>query len=175
MISELTTERLIMRPFKEKEAHLIFELDSNPKVMEHLGIATMKNIEEGAKVIESLIAQYKDHGIGRYVVELKETGEFIGWAGLKYMPELINDHQNHYDLGYRFSSKHWGRGYATEASKAWLEYADGIGQMSPIHAYTAEGHVASQQVLLKCGFELAGRFHDGLGWCTWLNRRSQNH
>ena len=110
MISELTTERLIMRPFKEKEAHLIFELDSNPKVMEHLGIATMKNIEEGAKVIESLIAQYKDHGIGRYVVELKETGEFIGWAGLKYMPELINDHQNHYDLGYRFSSKHWGRG-----------------------------------------------------------------
>ncbi|MGB1031665.1 MAG: GNAT family N-acetyltransferase [Flavobacteriales bacterium] len=175
MIQSLNSERLVMRPFQQNEAALILRLDSDPKVMKYLGLQVMTEIEEAQKVIDALLTQYKAFGIGRYVVELKETGEFIGWAGLKYMDKPINSYQGHYDLGYRFSAAHWGKGYATEAAKAWLELADGEAQLAPVHAYTDENHQASQHVLLKCGFSLGGRFHDGFGWCRWLNRTPSDH
>jgi RimJ/RimL family protein N-acetyltransferase len=43
--------------------------------------------------------------------------EFTGWCGLKYLSET-----NEVDLGYRFMKKFWGKGYATEAALACIEY-----------------------------------------------------
>lgn len=170
MIQELFTERLRMRPFKKDDAQLIFMLDSDPAVMQYLGGDVMKAPEEAKKVIDYLLEQYQQFGIARYAVELKSSGEFIGWAGLKYMDQELNGHINFYDLGYRFCSAHWGKGYATEAAKAWLDYADGEGRLSPVSAYISAGHLASQNVLIKCGFQLGEQFHDGFDLCTWLSR-----
>jgi len=53
---------------------------------------------------------------------LSLLAEGIGWAGLKYFREPLNKHVNFYELGYRFKRKHWGKGFATEASTAILDY-----------------------------------------------------
>jgi hypothetical protein len=43
--------------------------------------------------------QYKTNKIGRFVVILKETNELIGWAGLKYNTEIVNNKVDFYDIG----------------------------------------------------------------------------
>jgi hypothetical protein len=68
--------------------------------------------------IESLI-QYIQNAIGRYAVILKETNEFIGWAGLKFITEPENDHLNFYEMGIDYE-KSFGKGYGYEA--AWLHH-----------------------------------------------------
>lgn len=50
--------------------------------------------------------QYVDNGIGRWAVVEKESGLFIGWAGLK-IETNVNDHASFYDLGYRFLPEFW--------------------------------------------------------------------
>jgi RimJ/RimL family protein N-acetyltransferase len=79
-------------------------------------------------------------------VHLKQTDAFIGWCGLKYLPE-----SDEIDLGYRFFQQYWGNGYATEAARYTLDHAFNILHLSTI---TGRAHIenhASQNVLEKIG------------------------
>ncbi|MEZ5054471.1 MAG: GNAT family N-acetyltransferase [Chitinophagales bacterium] len=82
----------------------------------------VKSIDEITKVIKQLKEQYIKNGIARWAVVDKTTNECVGWSGLKYSNQTINNHTNFYDLGYRFKRKHWGKGFATESSIAILNY-----------------------------------------------------
>ena len=66
--------------------------------------------------------QYQQIGIARWAVVDKATNECVGWSGLRYFNNTVNNHQNFYELGYRFKKKHWGKGFATESSIAILDY-----------------------------------------------------
>ena len=117
----IETERLILRPIKASDAKDLFELDSNPKVHKYLGNNPVKHIDECKTYITSIQQQYKDYGMGRIAVVKKDTQEFIGWAGIKYEQNLRKEF-NYYDLGYRLKEQFWGKGYATEAALASLDY-----------------------------------------------------
>ena len=62
-----------------------------------------------SRISEDVLGDYKKHGVGRFAVEIKSTGDFIGFAGLKYLEDY-----KEVDIGYRFISEHWGKGYATK-------------------------------------------------------------
>jgi RimJ/RimL family protein N-acetyltransferase len=70
--------------------------------------------------IESLRIQYIQNAIGRYAVILKETNEFIGWAGLKFITEPETTILIFTKLG--IYEKSFGKGYGYEAAKAWLHH-----------------------------------------------------
>ena len=53
--------------------------------------------------------QYIDNGIDRWAIINKETNDFIGWTGLKFVTETTNNHINFYDLGYRLIEKYWAK------------------------------------------------------------------
>jgi [ribosomal protein S5]-alanine N-acetyltransferase len=53
---------------------------------------------------------------------LKIQNELIGWTGIKFVNDHVeNGNTNFYDYGYRLNEKFWNKGFATEASIAWLE------------------------------------------------------
>jgi ribosomal-protein-alanine N-acetyltransferase len=81
-IGTIETERLILRELLPTDDKAMFILDSNPNVHKFLGNQPVISIEESRKYISSIREQYLDNGIGRFAVILKETDEFIGWAGL---------------------------------------------------------------------------------------------
>lgn len=91
-------------------------------------------------------------GIGRWAVVLKENNKFIGWAGLKYVDEPMNALPCYYDLGYRFIRKYWGKGYATEASVALIDYAFNKLKIPCIYAFIETDNLKSRRVLEKIGF-----------------------
>lgn len=158
----LETERLFLRKIKHQDIDDLFEMDSDPDVHKYIENKPVTSKEQVIAAIEMINKQYTDNGIARWAVVEKQTNECIGWAGLKYIRENLNNHIDFYDLGYRFKKKHWGKGYATESSKAIIEYGfENLG-LNSIFAITHAENKNSVKVLRKLGFELIEVFdYDG--------------
>ena len=155
---KIETERFYLREFIPSDENGIFELDSNPAVHTYLGNNPITKIEDVRKYIEFLNKQYKENGIGRWAVIDKFTEEFIGWSGIKLIKEPMNNHNNFYELGYRFKRKHWGKGFATESSNAILDYGFKKLNTDIIFAITDPKNENSKKVLTKLGFDFKETF-----------------
>lgn len=133
----LESERLLYRPFELSDAQALFEMDSNPNVHKYLWQKPTLDINESIQIIEMLHKQYKENGIGRFATILKETGEFIGWTGIKFVNDHVeNGNTNFYDYGYRLNEKFWNQGFATEATRTWLYYGFNEMNINVMNAYT---------------------------------------
>lgn len=152
------TPRLLLREIHELDELDLFEMDSDPEVHTYIEQNPVTAIEEIRTVIAMLKKQYLENGIARWAVVHKDSGECIGWAGLKYFNQELNRHQYFYELGYRFKKKHWGKGYATEASTAVLNYGFSHLNTEAIYAITDPQNANSQKVLSKLGFRYIERF-----------------
>ena len=133
-------------------------MDSDPEVHRYINNDPVSSIAQIRAVIKMLQQQYKDNGIARWAVVDKLSNECLGWCGLKYFTETANGHSNFYEHGYRFKQKHWGKGYATEASRAVLQYGFAHFGMETIYALTDIDNVTSKNVLKKLKFEHEGSF-----------------
>ena len=166
----LETDRLILRPFTLDDAEVMFIMDSNPNVHKYLWNKPVQNITEIYPVIESLQKQYATNKIGRFATFLKEDRQFIGWTGIKFINDHIeNGNTNFYDYGYRLEERFWNKGYATEATKFWLEYGFNQMQIQEMNAYTHAQNGASNHILSKCGMQFVEEYtaEDGINWKWW--------
>jgi ribosomal-protein-alanine N-acetyltransferase len=158
----IETPRLIIRELTMADEAGMFEMDNDPEVHKYLGNRPYTDIQQSRDNIAFVMQQYNDNGIGRWAVELKDTGEFIGWTGFKLMTEPVNGHVGHYDFGYRHMQKHWGKGYAREAAKASLDYGIEKLGFSNIYAMTDPENKGSRHILEKLGFTFVEIFdYDG--------------
>jgi [ribosomal protein S5]-alanine N-acetyltransferase len=171
----LETERLILRPFEISDAEALFEMDKNPEVHNYLWQKPVIYIQEVYDYIDMVQQQYVDHKIGRFSTIIKDTNELIGWTGIKYVTGHIeNGNTNFYDYGYRLNQKFWNKGYATEASKAWLDYGFQEMKIDKINAYTHAENGASNHVLQKVGLKFIEDYSDakGVTWKWWQMENS---
>jgi [ribosomal protein S5]-alanine N-acetyltransferase len=174
------TERLILREMLPEDEMGLYELDSDPEVHRYLGNKPIHNIEQARESIRLIREQYIDHGIGRWAIIEKSTNGFIGWAGLKFVKEKINNHTNYYDLGYRLIKKYWGKGFATEVATASLNYGFDKLKLPEIFAMADIENAGSNNVLKKLGLKLMDTFeYDGVvhNWYhmernIWMNKNS---
>ncbi len=156
----IETDRLILREFRESDVDGIFELDSNPNVHRYLGNKPITSREEAEKIVDVVLKQYAERGIGRWIMEDKETGEFLGWSGLRLNTEYnMNGFTHYYDVGYRILEQFWGKGYATESGKAAVKYAFEDMNLPAVYATTDIGNEASHKALLKIGLTYEKDFY----------------
>jgi ribosomal-protein-alanine N-acetyltransferase len=149
------TDRLIIRPAKIEDSRLLFDLNSDPEVVRYTGDTSFTTLLDAQNVIrDRLISDFEKYKMGRFMVFLKD-GSFLGWCGLKYFPET-----NEVDLGYRFYKKHWGKGFATESSKAMLQYGFEALNLKRIIAKAMPENVNSIKVMHKLGMTFRGYVHD---------------
>jgi RimJ/RimL family protein N-acetyltransferase len=170
MLFELETKRLLLRPFETADAEALFKMDANPNVHRYLWQKPTQHLDESKLLVDYIHKQYAENNIGRFATILKETNEFIGWTGIKY----VNDHTengntNFYDYGYRLDEPHWGKGYATEATEAWLDYVFSNMNVPSLHAYTHHANGPSNHILSKVGMEFIENYiaADGVKWNWW--------
>ena len=171
----LQTNRLILRPLEISDAQAMFDMNKNPEVHKYLWQTPEKNIEESIKVIDYVQEQYKENKIGRFATILKETNEFIGWTGIKFVNDQTeNGNTNFYDYGYRLDEKFWNKGYATEASIAWLDYGFNQMKIEKMNAYTHFENGASNHILQKVGFNFIEDYldKDEIPWKWWQMENS---
>jgi ribosomal-protein-alanine N-acetyltransferase len=142
----LETARLYLREFIASDGFHFYHLNNDFDVIKYTGNEPFNSLEEAMLFIKNY-SDYERNGYGRWAVCLKDTHEFIGWCGLKYENE-----KREIDLGYRFFKKHWGKGYATEAAKACVNYGFTILKVKEIVGRASINNFASIEVLKKCNF-----------------------
>lgn len=147
----IDTGRLVLRTFTIYDAPLIYELNLDPDVIRYTG-DPIKDLHHAQQVLEqTILPQYALYDHGRWAVHTRADMEFIGWCGLKARPE-----RKEIDLGYRFMKKAWGKGYATEAAHASLDYGFKKLNLARIIGRSMPQNTASIRVLEKCGMHYIG-------------------
>lgn len=143
----LETERLLLREFVEEDAEWFYRLNSNPEVLRFVPDKTLQSVEQARQIlIDHPITDYQKHGFGRGACILKSTGEQIGFAGLKYLPEL-----GEVDVAYRLMPSHWGNGLATEVALASVHHGFANIGLKQIIGLAMPANTASIRVLEKAG------------------------
>ncbi len=169
----IETPRLILREIVPDDLEGFFEMDSDPEVHRYLYNNPVKDRQQVMDAILSVRQQYKDNGIGRWAMVLKETGAFIGWTGMKLVTDTVNNHSCYYDIGYRLNRRFWGMGYATESALPCVDYAFEQLKVRELIGTTQVGNIASQTILKKCGLQFVEHFEQrGVG-CCWLRLTRQ--
>ena len=144
----ISSKRLFLRPHHLDDAEFMVELNSDPEVIRYTGDLPFAHISEAKLIIQALLKQFEERQLGRLIVGDKNSGNPLGWCGLKWH----NDEQGA-DLGFRFLRSEWGKGYATEAGKACLEWAEKEGTIPFIFARARLENIPSCRVLEKLGFK----------------------
>lgn len=170
----LETERLYLREIDSQDVDDLFEMDSDPEVHKYIENKPVKSKEQIVEVIEMLQAQYKKNGIARWAVVDKQSGECIGWAGLKYFSEPLNNHSDFYELGYRLKKKHWGKGYVTEAATSIVKYGFENLDLDFIYATAHTENDGSINVLKKLGFKFTEVFDYEGDPTNWFELQKTN-
>lgn len=145
--SIIETDRLWLRCATFDDSPALFELNRDPEVVRFTGEPPMSGLAEAEELIrERLLPDYARHGFGRWAMTLKESGELIGLAGLKRLSEL-----DEVDLGYGLRREFWGRGLATEAARASIDYGFRVLRLPRIIGLVDAPHADSIRVLEKSG------------------------
>jgi RimJ/RimL family protein N-acetyltransferase len=106
--------------------------------------------EESDATADWIESGFAAHGFGFYAMELRETGEFIGFTGLA-VPAFDAPFMPRVEIGWRLSVEHWGRGLATEAARASLRYGFEELGLTEIVAFTVPANGRSRRVMEKIG------------------------
>jgi [ribosomal protein S5]-alanine N-acetyltransferase len=114
----IETERLLIRKYSDGDINELSALMSDPEVMEYYPAVLSR--QEAEERLEGILGKYETVGFSWWAVILKETGEFIGQAGIIRRELEPKDERNL--LGYMFKKEFWHHGYATEAARAVIDY-----------------------------------------------------
>ena len=151
----IETERLRLRMFRASDLDDLAALFADPDVMRYVANGKPADRAEAEKALASIIAHWARHGFGRWAVEDKATGEFLGYGGLRSLfgtPEVV----------YHFTKAHWGKGFATELARASLRFGFDLHNFDRIVAIAKPGNAASIHVMEKLGmqFEMRTSYYD---------------
>lgn len=151
------TERLILRRFTPADAGRLVELDSDAEVMRFLtgGKATPRELIEEDILPRFTRVDPRHPAAGFWAVHERATGAFVGWVGLTVRAGAQGPEA---ELGYRIRRVSWGRGYATEASRALVDRIFAEPGVTRVVATTFEANLASRRVMEKLGMRLVRRF-----------------
>lgn len=116
----IETDRLILRSWKKSDRDVFAEMNNNDNVMKYFP-ATL-SVEESNSFADRINSEFEETGFGLYAVEIKETGEFIGYVGFHRFA-FDAPFSPGWEIGWRISDKFWNKGYATEAAMACIKYA----------------------------------------------------
>jgi RimJ/RimL family protein N-acetyltransferase len=153
----LETDRLILRRFTVDDVDNLFALDSDPAVMRYVtgGPPTPREKIEHDFLPAYLAYYERFQGYGFWAAVEKATGDFLGW--FHFRPHS-KDAPDEPELGYRLRRSAWGKGYATEGSRALID--KGFAELGArrVVAFAYAENIASRRVMEKAGMRLVRTF-----------------
>ena len=150
MTTVAETARLRLRRVEPGDTDAMFEVYGDADAMRWVGDGRVLTPEECRQWVEVTRRNYETRGYGMFAVVERTSDRVVGFAGLVHP----GGHPTP-ELKYALRRDAWGRGYATEAARALLRVAVGLG-IREIVATVAPGNAASMAVLLKVGMTTGG-------------------
>jgi RimJ/RimL family protein N-acetyltransferase len=147
-MAELITDRLLLRAWRKSDFEPYAALNQDPVVMEHF--ASLKAPVESRRQAERFDSELAARGFGLWALEIRATGQFIGFTGLS-IPTFAAHFTPAVEIGWRIAKGAWGKGYATEAARAALDYGFGPADLDEVVSFTATTNLRSQRVMERLG------------------------
>jgi len=159
----METERVALRRFTEADVDNLFDLDGDPEVMRFTtgGIATPREVIQNETLPRFLRYYERFEGYGCWAAIEKSSGDFLGWFSLR--PSEGAD-PGEVELGYRLRKAAWGKGYATEVSRALVRKGFTEHAVQRVVATADRVNYASRRVMEKTGLTLLRIFRFDDPW-----------
>ncbi|MFI1955959.1 GNAT family N-acetyltransferase [Streptomyces xinghaiensis] len=152
-MTRIETERLVLRRWRAEDLAPMAAVNSDPEVMRWIGDGSVRTERQTAESIAAWEREWEAEGFGLFAVELRETGELAGFTGLSvpcFLPEALPA----VEIGWRLGRPFWGRGLATEAVRAVLDFGRARPELPRIVSVVQTGNRASERVVHKLGIPL---------------------
>ncbi|MBE6523020.1 MAG: GNAT family N-acetyltransferase [Thermoplasmata archaeon] len=147
---ELSTPRLLLRPWIQSDASDLFSLASDPAIGLLAGWKPHESVDESAAIIDTVFSKPLV-----FCIVSRASNRPVGCVELSRKPQILRSGPNDVELGYWVGQRYWNQGFATEASMEAIRYAFEVEGVQNIWCQTAERNPQSARVQEKCGF----RFH----------------
>jgi RimJ/RimL family protein N-acetyltransferase len=154
----LETERLLLRRFTESDDANLHDLDGDPEVMRFVngGKPVSRDVIREETLPRFLRAYERFEGFGVWAAIERSTGKFVGWFEFYPRKDAVPEEV---ELGYRLRRSAWGKGYATEGSRALIRKGFTELGVQRVVAETMAVNAASRRVMEKAGLKYVRTFH----------------
>ena len=149
-MSFIETERLMLRLWMPSDLPSVVRILGDAQTMRYIGSGYSRGLteEEAAHVLERMTERYEKEGIGIWPVALKDGGTLVGMCGLQHLPE-----NGDVEIAYIFDREQRGKGYATEAASAVLDFGFEQQKLSRIVAVVHPLNAPSIRLLHRVGMK----------------------
>jgi RimJ/RimL family protein N-acetyltransferase len=148
---KLETERLVLRPWEERDREPLMAVQCNPTVRRYY--PNVPTPEQVSADFDGALEKARLNGFHFGSARLKSNDAFVGLLGIGQIPDATRDaipSHPRVEIGWVFAAAYWGQGLAPEGARAWLDYAWSIG-LPEVVAFTAAINAPSQRVMEKIG------------------------
>jgi RimJ/RimL family protein N-acetyltransferase len=171
----LDTPRLRLRPFTEQDVEPLHALMQDPDVMRYVGDRRVPTPQETWRAVAAWIGHWALRGYGLWAIEERDSGDVIGRAGLINPLDWPGP-----EVGYLLGRRWWGRGYATEAAGAAMDWGFATIGFERLLSLIDPANAPSIAVAERLGERLEGEVDlwghrvlvYGIGAAEWKARRS---
>ena len=160
----METKRLRLRPLREEDASVFFEVWSDPESVRYFSFPPLKGIEQAqARIADKLQASSYGKSV-IFVIESKDSGEVLGDCGMHNGEPICQ----RAEIGYCLARRHWGKGYMTEAIDALIEYGFKKAGLRRIEADIDPRNLPSILLVERLGFKREGYLRE-----RWVTGRGE--
>lgn len=144
MSSDLRTDRLLLRRWREDDRAAFAAMNADPAVMEFF--VGLQSREESDELVDRIERSFEDNGFGLWAVEVPGVAPFIGFVGL-----MIPPFEAHFtpavEVGWRLAAEFWHAGYATEGATAALAFGFTEAGLDAVVSFTTHNNLPSRRVM----------------------------
>jgi RimJ/RimL family protein N-acetyltransferase len=149
-MTPLLSERLIIRNWEDRDRDIFHLINSDDRVMEFYPFRRTR--AESDEWFETWQREVAQTGLGQFAVELRATGECVGYCGVKHPHVEPCLPAETVEIGWRLAPQFWGKGYATEAAEQSLQYGFETLGLPEIVSFAVEANQRSTAIMNRLGF-----------------------
>lgn len=153
----IRTERLVIREWREEDRPFFHRINSDDRVMEYFPFR--RDRAESDVLMDRLNDDIAAHGYGFAALEYAESGELLGFCGVKQVHDL-EPHvpAGELEIGWRLAPEAWSKGYVTESARVWLGFAFDHLKVERIWSFAVAANIRSLAVMRRLGMNEVGAF-----------------
>lgn len=146
---ELTTERLLLRTWRDSDRAPFAAMNADPRVMEYF--PSTQTPEQTDAFVDRITAHFARRGYGLWAIEPRDgAADFVGFVGLQEV-SFAAHFTPAVEIGWRLAREAWGRGYATEAAREALRFGLDDAGLDEVVSFTIPANERSQAVMRRIG------------------------
>ena len=146
-MSEIRTERLLLRRWRDEDRAAYVAMNQDPAVMEFMQGLQSPDVSNG--FIDKVEAHWDEHGWGLWAIEVPRVAPFVGFTGLWPADHVLGYKTR--EVGWRLAREDWGHGYATEAAREALRFGFQDIVFDEIVSFTVVDNIRSRAVMERIG------------------------